>query len=57
MGDQDIEHAREPKTSSDPAPLPETKPDKPFDEMVENATVTLTDEDVRWPNLSRQETR
>lgn len=49
MGDQDIEHAREPKPSSDPAPLPETKTDKPFDEMVENPTVTLTDEDVRYP--------
>ena len=56
MGDQDIEHAREPKTPLDPAPLPETKTDKPFDEMVENQTVTLTDEDVRCSVLLRNET-
>lgn len=43
MNNQDIESVRDTKS---PTHL-ETRPDKPSTEMLENVTVTLTEEDVR----------
>lgn len=47
MGEHDIERARHASTPSHP----NTPGDKAAAEMVENTAVTLTEEDVRLPNV------